>query len=123
METKTGNKTLTLKRFEKKYWKQFTDWAKEHENSNVFVAYNNLNLEEQSNHQLIEALRQLDKLINIEWPMVHMKSASKYLGASNKNIPATGGTNWTKYLPPRFQFRVFFPMLWSDAELGNWGRE
>jgi tryptophan 2,3-dioxygenase len=38
------------------------------------------------------------------------------------NIPATGGTNWQKYLPPRFQRIMFFPELWSDAEKAEWGK-
>ena len=36
--------------------------------------------------------------------------------------PATGGTNWRHYLPPRFQRRIFYPQLWSAAELADWGK-
>jgi tryptophan 2,3-dioxygenase len=38
------------------------------------------------------------------------------------DAPATGGTNWQKFLPPRFQKIVSFPGLWSDEELQNWGK-
>ncbi len=35
---------------------------------------------------------------------------------------ANSGTNWQKYLPPRFQKISFFPQLWSRSELDNRGR-
>ena len=31
-------------------------------------------------------------------------------------------TNWQGYLPPRFQKVIFFPHLWTDEELNNWGK-
>ena len=34
---------------------------------------------------------------------------------------ATGGTNWEKYLPPRFQKIIFFPELWTKKEKDEWG--
>ncbi|MEQ8423690.1 MAG: tryptophan 2,3-dioxygenase, partial [Cyclobacteriaceae bacterium] len=33
------------------------------------------------------------------------------------------GTNWQKYLPPRFQRIMFFPELWSDQEKNDWGKQ
>jgi tryptophan 2,3-dioxygenase len=39
-----------------------------------------------------------------------------------KDIQATGGTNWQKYLPPRFQKIMFFPELWNDKEKEEWGK-
>jgi len=44
------------------------------------------------------------------------------LQKSPEDIKATGGTNWQKYLPPRFQRIMFFPELWNDEEKANWGR-
>ena len=38
-----------------------------------------------------------------------------------EDIKATGGTNWQKYLPPRFQRRMFFPELWNETERKEWG--
>ena len=55
--------------------------------------------------------------------MVHYKSAVRYLSLDENDIPATGGTNWQKYLPPRFQKRIFFPDLWTEDEKDNWGRQ
>jgi tryptophan 2,3-dioxygenase len=46
----------------------------------------------------------------------------KYLQKDPVDIAATGGTNWQKYLPPRFQKRIFYHELWSQEELENWGK-
>jgi tryptophan 2,3-dioxygenase len=40
---------------------------------------------------------------------------------SRNVLKATGGTNWQKYLPPKFQKRMFFPELWSEKEIEEWG--
>ena len=61
--------------------------------------------------------------VNVNWPLVHYKSAVRYLSTKDEDIDATGGTNWQKYLPPRFQKRIFFPVLWSNEEQNNWGRQ
>jgi tryptophan 2,3-dioxygenase len=37
-------------------------------------------------------------------------------------VAATGGTNWRKYLPPKFQRRIFYPQLWTEQELEDWGK-
>ena len=49
------------------------------------------------------------------------KSAIKYLKTPKDDIKATGGTNWKKYLPPKFQNIIFFPKLWTKKEKDNWG--
>jgi len=54
--------------------------------------------------------------------MAHIHAASKYLKKPDAAVNATGGTNWQRYLPPRFQKLVFFPFLWSPEELANWGK-
>jgi hypothetical protein len=45
---------------------------------------------------------------------------SDKLGTSS--APTTGGTNWQKYLPPRFQKRIFYPELWTAQEHEDWGK-
>ena len=67
-------------------------------------------------------MRLFDEYVNVSWPLVHYKSAVRYLHMKEEDIVATGGTNWQKYLPPRFQKRIFFPSLWSDKEKANWGK-
>jgi tryptophan 2,3-dioxygenase len=46
----------------------------------------------------------------------------RYLNREPDEIKATGGTNWQKYLPPRFQKRIFYPALWNTEQIENWGR-
>jgi tryptophan 2,3-dioxygenase len=121
-ELASGQKTLTLKQFEKKYSMQLMKLANENKNKNVWAKYKSLSAEDQRNPKLIEALRQLDVNVNVNWPLVHYKSAAKYLQSKDETVAATGGTNWQKYLPPRFQKRVFYPELWSEEELNEWGK-
>lgn len=121
-ELSSGNKTLTLKQFEKKYARQFIDFAKEYKDRNLWAKYKSLGKEDQLNEDLKNALRQLDLNVNVNWPLIHYKSAVRYLQQKDKDVAATGGTNWQKYLPPRFQKRIFYPELWTEQETENWGR-
>ena len=63
-----------------------------------------------------------DTNVNINWPLMHYKSAVRYLQQNTEDIAATGGTNWQKYLPPRFQKRIFYPELWTAEEVDDWGK-
>ncbi|HKR05854.1 MAG TPA: tryptophan 2,3-dioxygenase family protein [Bacteroidia bacterium] len=121
-DLETGKKTLTLKQFEKKYLQQFIEHAEEYKEKNIWKKYKSLSQEDQQNPKLVEALRQLDVNVNVNWPLVHYKSAVRYLQSKKEDIPATGGTNWQKYLPPRFQKRIFYPELWKPEELNEWGK-
>ena len=121
-ELESGKKTLTLKQFEEKYKDQFIALAKAYRTKNMWSCYKNLSEEEQNNESTILALRQLDVNVNVNWPLVHYKSAVRYLQQDPSDIAATGGTNWQKYLPPRFQKRIFYPELWSEKEMEDWGK-
>ncbi|MFN4083537.1 MAG: tryptophan 2,3-dioxygenase family protein [Bacteroidia bacterium] len=121
-ELKTGKKTLTLTLFEKKYSKKLIRLAKEYKNKNIWELYKSLPVAEQKNEKLIDELKLFDKNVNINWPLVHYKSAVRYLQKDPNDIAATGGTNWQKYLPPRFQLRIFYPELFTPEELENWGK-
>lgn len=121
-ELATGKKTLTLKQFEAKYSKEFKELALEYANKNLWAVYKKLDPSEQQNQELIDEIRFVDVNVNINWPLVHYKSAVRYLQQDPKDIAATGGTNWQKYLPPRFQKRIFYPELWSDTEKEEWGK-
>jgi tryptophan 2,3-dioxygenase len=46
----------------------------------------------------------------------------RYLAKTDENIASTGGTNWKKYLPPKFQKRIFYPNLWTQEEKDQWGK-
>ncbi len=121
-ELSTGKQTLTLKQFEKKYAKQFIQLAKNTEQTNFRVLLNKFKNSGAQTSELENELRTLDTLININWPLAHYKSAVRYLNREPEEIKATGGTNWQKYLPPRFQKRIFYPELWSEEEHENWGK-
>lgn len=121
-ELASGKKTLTLRQFEEKYTERLKAFAAVFEKKNVWKKFKQLSAEDQSNPELIKQMRQLDVNVNINWPLVHYKSAVRYLQTKPADIAATGGTNWQKYLPPRFQIRVFYPELWSEEELANWGK-
>lgn len=121
-ELSTGKKTLTLKQFEKKYAKTFIELGKSVSNTNFNSLLQQFKYKGESTAALEEQLRQLDVNVNVNWPLSHYKSAVRYLQREPEEIKATGGTNWQKYLPPRFQRRIFYPSLWSADELENWGK-
>jgi tryptophan 2,3-dioxygenase len=121
-ELATGKKTLTLLQFEEKYSKQLIELAENRKGNNIWSIFKSLPVEEQQEEKLILALKQLDVNVNINWPLVHYKSAVRYLHKNPEDIAATGGTNWQKYLPPRFQKRIFYPELWSEENVNEWGK-
>ena len=118
-ELSSGVKTLTLRQFEEKYIRQFQELG----SSFVSINLNQLYQKNFSgNKELEEQLRAFDALANVHWPLAHLKSAGRYLKLDPEDIKATGGTNWQKYLPPRFQKIIFFPSLWSSQEKEEWGK-
>ncbi|MFB9842253.1 tryptophan 2,3-dioxygenase family protein [Mucilaginibacter ginsenosidivorans] len=121
-ELSTGKKTLTLRQFEKKYSKQFIELAKACTQLNFNALLQQMQYEQRSAKALEDELRRLDVNVNVNWPLSHYKSAVRYLDRKPDDIKATGGTNWQKYLPPRFQKRIFYPSLWTAEQLDNWGK-
>ncbi len=119
----TKEKTLTLKQFELRYTARFLRIANEVKNKTLYHKYFQLSEEERNNKNLIEALRSFDVNVNVNWLLMHMGAANRYLNRDKKNIAATGGTNWKEFLPPSFQKNSFFPNLWSKEEFNNWGKE
>ena len=122
IEMKTGKKTLTLRQFEEKYDDEFLQLAKDFYSSNVRILASKVEETSELKDELNNALRWLDINVNINWPLMHYKSAVRYLQKDVEDIAATGGTNWQKYLPPRFQKRIFYPELWTKEELDEWGK-
>lgn len=121
-ELATGKKTLTLKQFEQKYGADFIALANAYKSKNMWAKYKALPEKDQQNVKLTNALKELDVNVNINWPLMHYKSAVRYLQQNTEDIAATGGTNWQKYLPPRFQKRIFYPEIWSEQEKEDWGK-
>tara|TARA_R110001592_G_scaffold111605_2_gene309139 strand:- start:3006 stop:3977 length:972 start_codon:yes stop_codon:yes gene_type:complete len=119
----TGEKTLTLKQFEYRYTPRLIRIAKQVKNATIYHKYLSLPSDLKKNKLLVEALKTLDINANINWQLMHMGSAHRYLRRESVDIEATGGTNWKEYLPPSFQKIIFFPELYSDQELNNWGKQ
>jgi tryptophan 2,3-dioxygenase len=120
-ELASGKKTLTLQQFEGKYNDHLIKEAKRCSGNTVWDVFGKIN-PERNHSETISLLRDLDVQVNINWPLMHYKSAVRYLHKNPESIAATGGTNWQKYLPPRFQKRNFYPNLWTEQELEEWGK-
>lgn len=115
---KTGEKTLTLTLFEDKYLEQLTALA--HKTQGNTIEEKALQLPYIPD-ALKKALRTFDKLYNIDWPIVHLSTAQHYLDKKGESKAATGGSEWKKYLHPKYQQRKFFPSVWTENEIKNWG--
>ncbi|MFK7002677.1 tryptophan 2,3-dioxygenase [Flavobacterium covae] len=120
---KTGEKSYFLKQFEEKYKKEFLQVMEEYNTINLWCKFKQLPIEDQTNPELIKAMRHYDYTVNITWVMGHYRAAQKYIDNGKGNGEATGGSDWKKYMHPRYQRRIFFPELWSEEELKNWGEE
>lgn len=121
IDTATGKKTLTLRLFEEKYSRRLIRMANDYKTKNLWSVFKRLPFEVQKDAELIAAMKRFDMLVNINWPLAHYKYAVRYL-YKGIDIKATGGTNWQKYLPPRFQKQIFFPGLYSVEEIEEWGK-
>ena len=117
----TGKKNKLILNFEDKYKSELIQWMKEYNTINVWAKFRGLPDEYQKDVALINAMRHYDHTVNIDWVMHHYDAAAKYLDAGEVNVEATGGSDWHKYMHPRYQRRIFFPELWSAEELKNWG--
>ncbi|WP_405200238.1 tryptophan 2,3-dioxygenase family protein [Christiangramia sp. LLG6405-1] len=123
IDLETGEKTLTLKQFEKRYTPRFLRIAKDVYGNTIYQRYQAMHEDDRQNEDLQQALRNFDVNVNINWLLMHMGAAYRYLSKKDETIKATGGTNWKKFLPPSFQRVSFFPELWSQEELNDWGKQ
>ncbi|MAU71366.1 MAG: tryptophan 2,3-dioxygenase [Pseudozobellia sp.] len=119
----TGDKTLTLKQFEYRYTPRLVRIAKQVRGNTIYHKYLQLPETKRYNKELVDALKKMDINANVNWPLMHMGSAHRYLAKGEGQVDATGGTNWKEYLPPSFQKVVFFPEIYSKQELNNWGKQ
>ncbi len=115
----TGEKSYLLKEFEKKYGDLFLRHMEEYNTINLWQKFKQLPENDQKNSELVAAMRHYDKTVNITWVMGHLNAARKYIGDGD----ATGGSDWKEYMHPKYQRRIFFPELWSESELKNWGED
>ncbi|MFM1878697.1 MAG: hypothetical protein RLZZ241_1563 [Bacteroidota bacterium] len=119
----TGQKTRTLLDFEQRYSPGLLRLAHELNGKTIYHKYLGLPMAAQMHNGLREGLQQFDLNANVNWPLMHLGSANRYLSREKETVEATGGTNWKSYLPPEFQQIVFFPEVHEANELANWGKQ
>jgi len=117
----TGEKNTLLTLFEEKYMDEFIVFMKTYNQSNLWTKFKSLPKEDQENIQLRNSMRHYDHTVNVLWVMAHYNAAAKYLNSGDTEVEATGGSDWRRYMHPKYQKRIFFPDLWSQEELDNWG--
>ncbi len=113
----TGKKNTLITNFENKYKLFFLDKMGHYNTKNLYQKFNTLPDSVKNEPKLVEAMRHYDYTVNVSWVMAHYNAAMKYIGGGD----ATGGSDWRKYMHPKYQRRIFFPSLWSVEELKNWG--
>lgn len=118
---RTGKKTYTLTAFEERYKDEFIRFTKFYQFNNLYSKFKSLPKEARENKALINAMRHYDFTVNIKWVMAHYNTANYYLNINGKTAEATGGSEWVKYMHPKYQKRIFFPNLWTDKEKDTWG--
>ena len=118
----SGKKNALLSNFEAKYRDEFIRFMKDYNTTNLWTCYKSLPDKKKNDLKLLNAMRHYDHTLNVKWVMVHYNAASKYLTHTDGTVDeATGGSDWRKYMLPKYQKRIFFPDLWSETELQNWG--
>ncbi|MBK5213259.1 MAG: tryptophan 2,3-dioxygenase [Flavobacteriaceae bacterium] len=115
---KTGKMTLTLRQFIEKYEDDFKHLAEKTKGKTLEERVAQM---KNPSAALKEKLKQFDHFYNVSWPLVHLDTANHYLNSKGVTKAATGGSEWQKYLHPKYQQRKFFPKLWSADEIANWG--
>ncbi|WP_438967209.1 tryptophan 2,3-dioxygenase family protein [Flavobacterium sp.] len=117
----TGKKSYLILEFERKYKAEFIRHMQEYNTINIWQKFKQLPENDQKNPQLVEAMKHFDKTVNITWVMGHLNAAKKYIESGKGSAEATGGSDWKKYMHPKYQKRIFFPELWTEHELATWG--
>src|SRR5690606_31746175 len=119
-DRKTGKKSLTLRLFEEKYLASFIELAKKVKGQTLEEKINKF---QNPSKEFIAKLKEFDIMYNVKWPIVHLETAQHYLDSKGENKAATGGSEWKKYLHPKYQQRKFFPKLYTHDEIARWGEE
>ena len=119
---KTGKKNALLSNFENKYRKDFIRFMQKYNETNMWTKFKSLPEDQRNDTKLLNAMRHYDYTMNVQWVMAHYHAAGKYLAKPDGTVSeATGGSDWRKYMLPKYQKRIFFPELWSKEELDDWG--
>lgn len=119
----TGKKSILLINFEKRYKAEFLSFMEAHNTKNLWSKFKELPKADQENEALVKAMRHYDYTVNITWVFAHYNAAKHYIESGSGGGEGTGGSDWKKYMHPKHQRRIFFPQLWTENELENWGTE
>lgn len=118
---RTGEKSTLIQLFEERYMNDFIVFMQKYNTTNLWSKYQSLPKSEREDLTLQNAMRHYDHTVNVQWVMAHLHAAEKYLDGGKETKKATGGSDWKKYMHPKYQRRIFFPGLWTELELKNWG--
>ncbi len=118
---KTGKKSTLLVNFEKRYKDEFLRFMETYNTKNLWTRFKELPIEDQKDADVVKAMRHYDYTVNVTWVMAHYNAARHYIESGTGDGEATGGSDWKKYMHPKYQKRIFFPELWTEEELENWG--
>ena len=100
---KSGQKSSLLTNFEKRYKEEFITFMKTYNTKNLWLRFKDLPQKDQESKTLIKAMRHYDYTVNITWVMAHYKAATHYILGKEGNGEATGGSDWQKYMHPKYQ--------------------
>ncbi|MCO4806284.1 MAG: tryptophan 2,3-dioxygenase [Flavobacteriales bacterium] len=118
---KTGKKSTLINLFEERYMEDFIRFMKTYNTLNLWTKFKDLPEADKADIGLQNAMRHYDHTVNVRWVMAHYHAAGKYLNSGKEKAEATGASDWQKYMHPRYQKRIFFPDLWTEKEMENWG--
>jgi tryptophan 2,3-dioxygenase len=118
---KTGKKSTLLINFETRYKEEFLRFMEAYNTKNLWTRFKELPKRDQEDKDLVKAMRHFDYTVNVTWVMAHYNTAKHYIDSGLGDGEATGGSDWKKYMHPKYQKRIFFPDLWTQEELDNWG--
>ena len=118
---KTGKKSTLINLFEERYMEDFIRFMKTYNTLNLWTKFKDLPEADKADIGLQNAMRHYDHTVNVRWVMAHYHAAGKYLNSGKEKAEATGASDWQKYMHPQYQKRIFFPDLWTEKEMENWG--
>lgn len=122
IDLETGKKTLTLTAFEEQYDEPLLLLIEKFQTRNLNYLFHMAPDNVRENEQIQTSLKEFDQHVNVFWKLSHLAAASRHLVYGERHIEATGGTNWRQFLPPKFQKIIFFPGLWAEEEIDEWGK-
>lgn len=117
-----GTLSVLMQQFQSRYKDEFFTYIIKMKENNLYAQFLKIKKEESDKYKdLIKNMRHFDHTVNVKWTIAHLEAAAKYLDVEGDLIDSTGGSDWKKYMHPKYQRRIFFPSLWSEEELKNWG--